>query len=302
MPPRKSSRPPEQSEALATLLALLELEKLEENLFRGRSPQQSWQRIYGGHVIGQALMAAARTVDGRALHSMHAYFLLPGDPSLPIVYEVDRIRDGSSFTTRRVKAVQKGRAIFSLSASFHKHELSYEHQSEMPEAPSPEDLPSERELKAKLADRVPENMRSYWRRERPIEVRPTDISRFLGREKKKPEQSIWLKANGAIGDDLVLHQCVLAYASDFTLLDTALIAHGKVLFDADIQLASLDHAMWFHRPFRADEWLLYVQDSPSAFGARGFCRGSIFTREGALVASVTQEGLIRRQETKFLLK
>ena len=302
MPPRKSSRPPEQSEALATLLALLELEKLEENLFRGRSPQQSWQRIYGGHVIGQALMAAARTVDGRALHSMHAYFLLPGDPSLPIVYEVDRIRDGSSFTTRRVKAVQKGRAIFSLSASFHKQELSYEHQSEMPEAPSPEDLPSERELKARLADRVPENMRSYWRRERPIEVRPTDISRFLGREKKKPEQSIWLKANGAIGDDLVLHQCVLAYASDFTLLDTALIAHGKVLFDADIQLASLDHAMWFHRPFRADEWLLYVQDSPSAFGARGFCRGSIFTREGALVASVTQEGLIRRQETKFLLK
>jgi acyl-CoA thioesterase-2 len=302
MPPRKSYRPPEQSEALATLLSLLELEKLEENLFRGRSPQQSWQRIYGGHVIGQALMAAARTVEGRALHSMHAYFLLAGDPSLPIVYEVDRIRDGASFTTRRVKAVQKGRAIFSLSASFHKVEHSYDHQSTMPEVPAPEELPSERELKAKLAGRVPDNMRSYWQRERPIEVRPTDISRFLGREKKKPEQCIWLRANGPVGEDFVLHQCVLAYASDFTLLDTALIAHGKVLFDADIQLASLDHAMWFHRPFRADDWLLYVQDSPSAFGARGFCRGSVYTRDGVLVASVTQEGLIRRQETKFLLK
>ncbi|KAB2850812.1 MAG: acyl-CoA thioesterase II [Hyphomicrobiaceae bacterium] len=303
MPPRKSNaRTAEQSEALTTLLNLLELEKLEENLFRGRSPQQSWQRIYGGHVIGQALMAAARTVEGRALHSMHAYFLLPGDPSIPIIYEVDRIRDGSSFTTRRIRAVQKGRAIFSLSASFHKEEQSYEHQSAMPQVPAPDALPSEREIRSKLAGQMPDNVRSYWQRERPIEVRPTDISRFLSREKKKPEQNIWLRANGRIGDDLVLHQCVLAYASDFTLLDTALIAHGKVLFDADIQLASLDHAMWFHRPFRADDWLLYVQDNPSAGGARGFCRGTVFTQDGALVASVTQEGLIRRQETKFVLK
>ena len=302
MPPRKSASASKPSAALATLVSLLDLEQLEVNLFRGQSPQQNWQRIYGGHVIGQALMAAARTVEERAIHSLHAYFLLAGDPSIPIVYEVDRIRDGASFATRRVKAVQRGRAIFALSASFHKAEESFDHQASMPDVPPPESLPSEGELKARLGKQLPENIKSYWLRERPIEMRPVDFSRFLAREKKKPEQAIWMRANGRLGDDPVIHQCVLAYASDFTLLDTALIAHGKVLFDADIQLASLDHALWFHRDFRADDWLLYVQDSPSAYGARGFCRGSVFTRTGVLVASVTQEGLIRKRDTKFVLK
>ncbi|MCB1546233.1 MAG: acyl-CoA thioesterase II [Hyphomicrobiaceae bacterium] len=288
--------------ALEKLVAILELEQLEHNLFRGRSPAQGWQRVYGGQVIGQALMAAARTVEGRRSHSLHAYFLLPGAPGTPIVYEVERIRDGGSFSTRRVKAIQNGRAIFSMSASFHQEETSYDHQSEMPKVPRPEQLPSERQLLQQLFNHLPENIKAYWQRERPIEMRPVDPTRIIGREPRKPQQSVWIRTNGRLSDDTALHQCVLAYASDFTLLDTALIAHGKGLFDKDIQLASLDHAIWFHRPFRADDWLLYVQDSPSAFGARGFCRGSVFTDDGTLVASVAQEGLIRKRATDYVLK
>jgi acyl-CoA thioesterase II len=215
---------------------------------------------------------------------------------------VERIRDGSSFTTRRVKATQHGRAIFAMSASFQKLEEGYEHAGEMPDVPPPEALPSAAERVAELMDALPENMRSFWQRENPIELRPVDISRYLSRDPRPPAQHIWLKANGRLPDDPRLHQCVLAYASDFTLLDTALIAHGKLLFDRDIQLASLDHALWLHRPFRADDWLLYTQDSPSASGARGFCRGSFFTREGVLVASAVQEGLIRKRETAFMIK
>jgi acyl-CoA thioesterase-2 len=283
--------------AVEQLLSTLDLEQLERNLFRGRSPQNGWQRVFGGQVVGQALVAADRTLDAedRLTHSLHAYFLLPGDPKVPIIYEVERIRDGGSFTTRRVKAIQHGQAIFSMSVSFHKPELGLDHQIAMPIVPAPETLPSEAELKERLLPNLPEVMRTYWERDRPIELRPVDISRYFSAEKGEPSQCIWIKANGALPDDFRLHQCVLAYASDFSLLDTALVAHGRVIFDPRLMLASLDHAVWFHRPFRADEWLLYVQDSPSAQAARAFCRGSIFSRDGRLVASVAQEGLIREK-------
>ncbi len=303
MPSRDKTNAGGKPSAVEQLLSLLNLEPLEHNLFRGRGPTQGWQRVYGGQVLGQALVAAARTVEaGRGAHSLHGYFIHAGDPAHPIIYEVERIRDGGSFTTRRVKAIQHGRAIFIMSASFQKIEASFDHQAEMPDVPPPDSLPSEKELLAKLVVHLPENMRSYWERERPIEVRPVDATRYLTRKKQvPPTQYVWMRATSALPDEPSLHQSVLAYASDFTLLDTALIAHGKLLFDADIQLASLDHALWFHRPFRADEWLLYSQDSPNAHGARGFCRGSVHTRDGRLVASVTQEGLMRRRETKFVV-
>ncbi|WP_244438564.1 acyl-CoA thioesterase II [Hyphomicrobium nitrativorans] len=289
--------------ALDELVGLLDLEPLEVNLFRGLSPQVGRQRVFGGQVLGQALVAAVRTVDEpRTAHSLHAYFLLGGDPDIPILYEVERTRDGGSFSTRRVKAIQHGRVIFTMSVSFQKHEEGYEHALDMPDVPAPEALPSALELMERLTDAMPDNMRSYLQRAQPVDLRPVDVSRYLARAPQPPQQSIWLKANGTLPDDPSLHQCVLAYASDFTLLDTALIAHGKLLFDEDVQLASLDHALWLHRPFRADEWLLYVQDSPSASGARGFCRGSFFTRNGRLVASAAQEGLIRKRQTDFVVK
>jgi acyl-CoA thioesterase-2 len=294
MPP--SSPSGSSSGAIDGLLAILDLETLEDNLFRGRSPQQSWQRVFGGQVLGQALVAAVRTVAAeRVAHSLHAYFLLGGDPKVPIIYSVERVRDGGSFSTRRVTGIQHGRPMFVMSASFQKSEPGYDHQSQMPKVPDPDELPTEQELKAKMIAHLPENMRSYWERERPIEMRPVDVSRYFSREPRPPEQYIWMRASGPLPDDFPLHQCVLAYASDFSLLDTALIAHGKLMFDKDVQLASLDHALWLHRPFRADAWLLYAQDSPSSHGARGFCRGRVFTRDGTLVASVAQEGLMRQR-------
>jgi len=289
--------------AVAGLLSILDLEQLEQNLFRGQSIREGWQRVYGGQVLGQALVAAVRTVPAeRVAHSLHGYFLLGGDPEAPIIYDVERIRDGGSFTTRRVKAIQHGRAIFTMSVSFHKPEEGYDHQSEMPNVPPPESLPTESEFLERLVAHLPPNMKSHWQRERPIEMRPVDIARYLSREPRAPVQNIWMRATGRLPDSPALHQCVLAYASDFTLLDTALIAHGKLLFDEDVQLASIDHALWFHRPFRADDWLLYVQDSPSAASARGFCRGSVFTRDGRLVASVTQEGLTRPRSTAYIVR
>ena len=297
MPPKAAK----SSSAIDNLISILDLEPLEENLFRGRSPQQGWQRVYGGQVLGQALVAAVRTVaPERIAHSLHAYFLLAGDPSRPIVYNVERVRDGGSFSTRRVTAIQHGRAMFVMSVSFHKDEPGLDHQNTMPKVPPPEELPSEQELKEKLLSRLPESMKSYWERERPIEMRPVDVSRYFARQKQAPVQCTWMRASGHLPDAFPLHQCVLAYASDFTLLDTALIAHGKLMFDNDMQLASLDHALWFHRPFRADEWLLYAQDSPSSHGARGFCRGSVFTRDGVLIASVSQEGLMRERRSDFV--
>ncbi len=252
------------SRALDQLLAILNIETLEHNLFRGLSPQVGWQRVFGGQVIGQALVAACRTVEDRPAHSLHGYFLREGDPAVPIIYEVDRIRDGKSFSTRRVVAVQHGQAIFSMAVSFHRQEAGLEHQLPMPEVPQPDELPSEAELKERLMDRLPPQMKAYWAHERPIEIRPVDLSRYLSPEKRAPSQLVWIRANGTLGEDLALNQCVLAYASDFTLLDTALIAHGRFAFDPTLMLASLDHAIWFHRPFRADDWLLYAQDSPSS--------------------------------------
>lgn len=281
--------------AVEKLLSILDLEQLEHNLFRGRSPQDGWQRVFGGQVIGQALVAAERTVDGRVAHSLHAYFMRPGDPSLPIIYEVDRIRDGRSFNTRRVVAIQHGAAIFSMSVSFHVVEEGFDHQFDMGEVPSPEDLPSLSELKKDRIKHFPNVIKTYFERERPIEIRPVDLTRFLAPERREPVQHVWMRATGTLPEDPALHQSALAYASDFTLLDTALIAHGRVLYDPKLMLASLDHAMWFHRPFRADEWMLYTQDSPAAHGARGFCRGSVYTRAGILVASAAQEGLVREQ-------
>ena len=283
------------SRALDQLLTILDIERLEENLFRGLSPQVGWQRVFGGQVIGQALVAANRTVNGRLAHSLHAYFLRAGDPSVPIIYNVDRIRDGGSFTTRRVVAVQHGQAIFSMAASFHREETGLEHQIKMPEVPPPESLPSEAELKACLIDRVPPQVKAYWERERPIEIRPVDLSRYLTPGNHDPSQQVWIRATGELPNDQSLHQCVLAYASDFTLLDTALIAHGRFVFDPKLILASLDHALWFHRKLRADEWLLYAQDSPISGGGRAFCRGMLFTRDGKLVASTAQEGLLRER-------
>jgi acyl-CoA thioesterase-2 len=296
--PNPSEKP---TGAVARLLSILDLEALEDNLFRGRSPQQAWQRVYGGQILGQALVAAVRTVGSeRIAHSLHAYFLQPGDLTRPIIYGVERVRDGGSFTTRRVTATQHGRAMFVMSVSFHRSEPGLDYHSPMPPAPMPEELPSEFDLKTQLIGELPESMRAYWESERPIELRPLDVSRYFARENRTPEQSVWMRATGRLPDDLPLHQCVLAYASDFSLLDTALIAHGKLMFDKDLQLASLDHALWFHRPFRADDWLLYVQDSPSSHGARGFCRGSVFTRGGLLVASVAQEGLMRERSSPFV--
>jgi len=282
--------------AIETLLSVLDLERLEQNLFRGRSPQSGWQRVFGGQVIGQALVAAARTVEGRDAHSLHAYFMRPGDPAVPIIYEVDRIRDGKSFATRRVVAVQHGHAIFSMSASFQIPEEGLDHQIAMPDVAPPEDLPSETELKALFLEGAPEAVRRYWERERPIELRPVDLRHYVSRDRLEPRQRVWVRATGALPDDPDIHRCVLAYASDMTLLDTSLFAHGRMIYDHDLQVASLDHALWFHRPFRADEWLLYAEDSPSASGGRGFNRGSLFSRDGRLVASVAQEGLIRVRE------
>ncbi len=281
------------SAAVDTLMESLDLESLEENLFRGVSPQVGWQRVFGGQVIGQALVAAVRTVEDRTAHSLHGYFIRPGDPKVPIIYEVERYRDGRSFTTRRVIAIQHGRPIFTMAASFHTEEQSFDHQIDMPEVPAPEDLPSESEILATFPDTIPANIRSYFERERPIELRPAARRDYARHTKAEPIQNVWIKASARLSDATSLHQCVLAYASDITLLDTALVAHGRSVFDPDVMLASLDHALWFHRPFRADDWLLYAQDSPSLSGARGFTRGNVFTRDGTLVASAVQEGLIR---------
>lgn len=280
--------------AVDDLLSILDLEPLEHNLFRGMSPQVGWQRVFGGQVIGQALVAASRTVpQDRAVHSLHGYFLRPGDPAVPIVYEVDRIRDGGSFTTRRVVAIQHGEPIFSMAASFQTFEEGLDHQVAMPDVPMPEDLPGEAELKEQFLAHAPEPVRRYWERDRPIELRPVDMTHYFSRRKLTPSQNVWVRASAALPDDPRIHSCVLAYASDMTLLDTSLFAHGTSVFDPRLQVASLDHAMWFHRPFRADEWLLYAEDSPSASGGRGFTRGSLYSRDGRLVASVAQEGLIR---------
>jgi acyl-CoA thioesterase-2 len=282
---------------LQRLLSLLDLEELEVNLFRGHSPQQGWQRVFGGQVLGQALVAAGRTVEERQAHSFHAYFLRPGDRRAPIVYQVDRTRDGRSFTTRRVVAIQHGRAIFQMEASFHVEERGPEHQFEMPEVPDPESLPTWKErirpFEAELGDDARE-----WLARDPFDVRfVTEIDLF-DPPKLPPRLDLWLRVDGTLPPGIELHQCLLAYASDLSLVDTICLPHAVGVLTERAQLASLDPAMWFHRPFRADEWLLYSQESPAAAGARGFATGRLFTRDGQLVVSVVQEGLIRPVEAR----
>jgi len=280
--------------SVGDLIALLDLEEIEKNHYRATSPSEGWQRVYGGQVLGQALVAASRTVpEDRTAHSLHGYFLRAGDTAVPILYTVDRIRDGKSFTTRRVVAVQHGRAIFNMSISFQVHEEGFDHQLPMPEAPRPETLKSEDELRVEWAVSMPEEFRESFNRRRPIDVRPVNPMNFLEPEKRPPHQMCWMKCRDRLPDDPRLHQCVLAYLSDWSLLDTATLPHAVSFTQTDLQMASLDHAMWFHRPFRADEWLLYVQDSPSASGARGLNRGLIYDLDRNLVASAAQEGLIR---------
>ena len=273
-------------DALEELIALLDLEPLEVNLFRGVSWKDDRPRVFGGQVAGQALVAAGRTVEpSKVVHSLHAYFLRPGDPSVPIIYEVDRIRDGKSFITRRVVAIQHGEAIFNLQASFHRPETGLDHQLEMPEAPDPETLPRADELEPPAPGRL-------WARQ-PIDIRYVDGPPWAADPSPAGRQLVWIRADGTLPDDPVLHTCVVAYASDYTLLGSSLLPHGRSYFRDDIMMASLDHAMWFHRPFRADEWLLYSQASPSASGGRGLAMGAIFRRDATHAVSVVQEGLIR---------
>ena len=258
-----------------TLLKILDIEPLERNLFRGHSPLTGWKRVYGGLVIAQALRAAIHTVEGRRPHSLHAYFLLGGDPEAPIIYDVERIRDGRSFTTRRVVAIQHGEAIFTMSASFHAEQPGHSYAAAMPDVPKPADLPNEEELRRLYLDKLSPTRQAYWRRERPIEMRPVDHENYFIRKPGVPTCDVWFRANPSLPDDPAIHACVLAYASDSTILDTAMMPHGKSLADPDIQPASLDHALWFHEDFRADQWLLYSLDSPWSGHARGLGRGLV---------------------------
>ncbi len=281
--------------ALDDLLDLLDLEPIEVHIFRGRNRPLASPRVFGGQVLAQALVAAGRTVDAdRPCHSLHAYFILPGDVEAPIVYEVEKLRDGGSFTTCRVTAIQHGRPIFNASLSFHRDEPGLDHQTEpAPEAPAPDDVTPERDLAAALADRLPEPLRTVLTRERPIDFRPLDPVDPTRPEPREARAATWLRATGPLPDDPLVHQAVLAYASDWGILSAALLPHGRSVFDGTVQAASLDHAIWFHRPFRADAWLLYAMDAPTAAGARGFARGQVTDADGRLVASVVQEGLIR---------
>ena len=281
--------------ALNKLIKLLDLEHLEENLFRGQSENIGGPRVFGGQVIGQALTAAVRTVPSkRFVHSLHAYFLRPGDMEYPIIYDVERTRDGGSFTTRRVVAIQKGEPIFDMGLSFHKKEKGPSHQIDMIDIPGPEECISELEVKKKMIDKVPLKYRDFFLRERPIEIRNLPGEGMFEEPKKKPPHNhVWMKAVGKIADDVVQHQAILAYASDMGLLSTSMNPHRLSFAKGNVMSASLDHAMWFHRPFRADEWMLYSTDSPSASNARGFNRGSVYTEDGVLVASAVQEGLMR---------
>jgi len=283
---------------VSDLLDLLDLEPIEYNIYRGRNRDIGTGRVFGGQVMAQALVAAQRTLEEeRVAHSVHGYFILPGDLDLPIVYFVDRLRDGRSFTTRRVTAIQHGRAIFNMSVSFHVREDGLEHQTEMPDVVAPEQLPSELERIRARAEQIPEPVRDILTQDRPIDFRPVGSDPF-DETPAAPQRNMWLKAVGSMPDDVLSHQAVLAYASDYGLLATAVRPHGMTIRDPHLQAASLDHAIWFHRPFRMDDWLLYAMDSPAAAGARGFARGSIYTRSGSLVASVAQEGLIRVRPPK----
>ncbi|MDX1577505.1 MAG: acyl-CoA thioesterase II [Gemmatimonadota bacterium] len=277
------------------LIDLLELEPLERNIYRGRNRDIGSGRIFGGQVLAQALVAARRTVEepDREAHSLHGYFILAGDLEIPVVYFVDRLRDGRSFTTRRVTGIQHGNAIFNLSASFHRREEGLTHQTPVPDVPPPDRLRSELEILREREDEIPESMRDVLTQDRPLEFRRVEAFDPFDPGPQPPHRHTWIRASGPIGDDPLHHQAVLAYASDYGILGAALQPHARTFRDPEVMAASLDHALWFHRPFRVDEWLLYVTESPVAWGNRAFARGSFFDHEGALVASATQEGVIR---------
>ncbi|MCD5974420.1 MULTISPECIES: acyl-CoA thioesterase II [Pseudomonas] len=285
------------SQVLDDLVALLSLEPIEENLFRGRSQDLGFRQLFGGQVLGQSLSAASQTVeDARHVHSLHGYFLRPGDAGLPVVYQVDRVRDGGSFSTRRVTAIQKGQPIFTCSASFQYDEQGFEHQTSMPQIVGPENLPSELELMQQRAHLIPENMRDKMLCPKPIEFRPVTASDPYNPQPTEAVKYIWFRTDGSLPEVPAMHKYLMAYASDFNLLTTSLLPHGKTVWQKDMQVASLDHSLWFHGDLRADDWLLYAMDSPWAGNSRGFSRGSVYNRAGQLVASVSQEGLIRHRK------
>jgi acyl-CoA thioesterase-2 len=281
------------SEILGELLEILDLEEIDANIFRGQNEPSRHGRLFGGQVAAQALVAAGRTVSGLPAHSLHSYFLRPGDPAVPVVYTVDRIRDGRSFVTRRVVGQQRGKAIFNLAVSFHEPEFSYEHQDQMPDAPPPEEIPTWLERMEAVWDKLPEPMKVVAPTRRPIDVRHVDPPTYLGGKPSRGPSLVWMRVDGAVADDHFLHQSLLTYATDISLLDNILRPHGRLGKLGPMMVASIDHAVWFHRPLRFDEWLLYVQDSPTSFGARGFARGALYTRDGKHVASAAQEGLMR---------
>lgn len=283
------------SEVLQNLLTLLHLEKIGPNQFRGQSQNLGLKQLFGGQVVGQALSAAKQTVlPERKVHSCHCYFLRPGDSRQPVDYEVEIIRDGHSFSTRRVSALQNDQTIFYMTSSYQINEKGFDHQAVvMPDVPTPESLPSETDIARKVAHLLPEPMKNIFCNEMPIEMRPVKFHNLLKGEIDKPIRHVWLKANGIMPDDPGIHKYLLGYASDFNFLPTALQPHGVALLQPGMQVATIDHSIWFHRPFRLDDWLLYSVESPSASGARGFVRGQFFTRDGLLVASTSQEGVIR---------
>lgn len=284
---------------VSELLDLLKLERLEDNLFRGQSSSIGSKRVFGGQVLAQAVSAAIETVpEDRYIHSLHSYFILPGDISIPIVFQVEKTRDGGSFTTRLVKAIQKGQIIFRLMASFQLKQEGFDHQLPMPTVVMPEKLSNWKGMAKEYGDQIPENFKKVLNFDSPIEFRPVERFNPFKEQAVESKRNIWMRAKGKMPNDINQHNLVLAYASDYNLLTTSLLPHGQLANFPDMTLASLDHAMWFHRPFRIDDWLLYHIDTPSASGGRGFSRGSVFTKDGRLVASVVQEGLIRPKRKK----
>ena len=284
---------------LSDLIQLLVLERIEDNIFRGESRDIGSAQVFGGQVLGQALSAAHRTVEGRVAHSLHAYFLRRGDMEAPIIYEVDRARDGGSFSVRRVVAIQHGRPIFNLAASFQKYEEGLEHQVKMPDIAGPDGLQDVTEVPAEELAVIPEKMRRFLTDKRPFEFRPVQPTNFATPKKRPPVKQVWIRAVDALPDEPPLHQALLAYVSDYELLGTSVLPHALPFRRGRVQMASLDHALWFHRECRIDEWLLYSFDSPSASGARGFARGQFFKQDGTLVASSAQEGLVRVLDEQY---
>ena len=280
-------------QTLDDILTLLSLERLEVNMFRGQSPNEQRQRVFGGQVLGQALMAACYTVEDKQCHSFHSYFLRPGDPETPIIYEVDAARDGKSFASRRVVAIQHGKQIFNMAASFQKREEGYEHQIQMPYAPDPETLKSDYDIRVENADKLPAEFREAFLRKRPFETRPVSPKAIFNPEPAEPRNIVWVKFDPGMPKEYAINQAMLSYVSDTSLLDTCMRPHGLSYMNPKLQSASLDHAMWFYHEFEANDWLLYVQDSPASAGSRGMNFGHFFTRDGKLIATAAQEGLIR---------